>query len=822
MWLDQFEFAGFYIAKEKGFYSQVGLDVEIKKYTNSTNVLNEVMQKKADFGTSSSSLVVDKTTNQDIILLGTIFQSSPLILLALENSNIKNIKDIKNKTLMITEEQQKFATLQSMLTSKGISLSDTKIIKHSFKIDDLINKKTDLMLAYSTNEPFLLKEKGYKTRIFNPKDYGFDFYEELIFSTKEFVSKNPKLVKDFYEASIKGWEYAFENIDEAVNLIHTKYNPQNKSLKSLYFEANEMKKLVYDKDGKIGTITEEKINLIINTYRVIGLIKNDINLEDLIYTKHLENNIFLNEEEENYLKKKKKITMCVDPDWMPFEKIENNKHVGMAANYIKIIEDKINTPIILVPTKSWTESLEKGKKRDCDIFSLIMTTPEREKYLDFTDPYLKVPLVLAADINSPFIDSLQQIKNQKVAIVKNYAYGEVLKSKYPDIQFVEVNNITEGLKLVEREKVFGFIGTLATVGYNIQRNFVGQLKITGKFDDTWNLSIASRNDEPILNTIFNKALNDISSNQKQEILNKWISINYQKESNNELLNKVLIILIIFISLFILIYRQYLLKKLNKELHEKIEIEMQKNKERNRISIQQSRMASMGEMIENIAHQWRQPLSTISVSASGMQVKKELGILSDEDIYDSINHIKNATQYLSNTIEDFRNFFSRDKLSSNINIRTTINKTFDLISAAFARDEITVVRKIQNITFTSFENEIIQVLMNILINAKDALENKESEKLLIIKVEKIEGNLVISIQDNAGGIKDNIIDKIFEPYFTTKQQLNGTGIGLYMSKLIVEKHLKGEIIVQNIDFEFNSKTYIGALFKVILPLNEEVI
>ncbi|MDZ7817731.1 MAG: HAMP domain-containing sensor histidine kinase [Aliarcobacter sp.] len=241
--------------------------------------------------------------------------------------------------------------------------------------------------------------------------------------------------------------------------------------------------------------------------------------------------------------------------------------------------------------------------------------------------------------------------------------------------------------------------------------------------------------------------------------------------------------------------------------------------KNRISIQQSRMASMGEMLENIAHQWRQPLSTISVSASGIQLKKELGILNDDEFNDSLNHIRNATQYLSNTIEDFRSFFSRDKISSNINIRNTINKAFDLVSSTFAKSEITVIRDIQNITFSSFENELIQVLMNILINAKDALETKDNEKLIIIKVEKIEEKLIISIKDNAGGIKEDIIDKIFEPYFTTKHQFNGTGIGLYMSKLIVEKHLDGEISSENTEFEFNNKIYKGALFKIILPLNK---
>ncbi|BAK72098.1 two-component sensor kinase [Arcobacter sp. L] len=816
MWLDQFQFAGFYVAKEKGFYKDVGLDVELKKYNSSISVLDEVINKKADFGTNSSSLIVDKSNGKNIVLLGSIFQSSPLILLALKDSKLKYLNDIKNKTLMITNEQERFATFSSMLTSKGVNLSDLNLINHSFNVDDLINKKTDLMLAYTTNEPFILREKGYESTIFNPKDYGFDFYEELIFTTNEFAQNNPEIVKDFYKATIKGWEYAFENIDETVNLILNKYNSQNKSLASLLFEANEMKKLVYDKNGKIGTITTEKINLIINTYRVMGLLNNKIDVDDLIYAKHLENNIFLTNEEKRYLKKKAKITMCVDPNWMPFEKIENNKHIGIAADYIKIIENKIQTPIVLVPTKTWNESMKKGKEKKCDIFSLVMSTPEREKYLNFTIPYLTTPLVIAANINAPFIDNLEQIKDQKLAIVSNYAYAEILKIKHPNIHFIDVPNINEGLKLVEKGEIFGFIGSLATVGYQIQNNYIGQLKITGKFDDTWNLGIGSRNDEPILNSILNKAIEDISSAQKQEILNKWISINYQKDINY----KLLISTIIFILALVVIYRQYLLKKLNKKLSKKISLEIKKNEEKNRILIQQSRMASMGEMLENIAHQWRQPLSTISVCASGIELKKRFNSLDDEEFFQSINHIKQATTYLSNTIDDFRNFFSNEKIISEISITQVINKALDLMSPTLNTHKVVVIKNTQETKFLSLENELIQVLMNILVNAKDALKEKidiKEKRYIFIYIYTEENNLIIKIKDNAKGIDEKIIDKVFEPYFTTKHKFNGTGIGLYMSKLLIDKHLKGKIEVSNNTFFYNDKEYLGAEFTITLPL-----
>jgi ABC-type nitrate/sulfonate/bicarbonate transport system substrate-binding protein len=234
MWLDQFQFAGFYVAKEKGFYKDFGLDVELKKYDHS-DILEEVINKKVDFGIGSSSLIADKSNGKDVVLLGAVFQSSPLILLALHDSNIKYIEDIKNKRIMLTSEQKNFATFKSMIISKGINLSDLKLIEQSYNIDDLINHNTDLMLAYSTNEPFKLKEKGFESTIFNPKSYGFDFYEDIIFTTKEFATNNPKLVKDFYKATIMGWEYAFNHIDEVAKLIYEKYNSQNKSLEHILF-----------------------------------------------------------------------------------------------------------------------------------------------------------------------------------------------------------------------------------------------------------------------------------------------------------------------------------------------------------------------------------------------------------------------------------------------------------------------------------------------------------------------------------------------------------------------------------------------------------
>ena len=819
MWLDQFEFAGFYVAKEKGFYQELGLDVEIRKFDANINLTKEVLDGKSDFGLNSSSLVIDKAQGKDVVILGTIFQSSPLVLLALKDSKLKDFNNFKNKKIMITNNQENFAPLLSMLKSQDLLYSDLKFIPHSFNVDDLINHKTDLMSAYITNEVFSLKEKGYDSTIFNPKDYGFDFYDDFIFTSKKFVEQNPETVKKFYKATLKGWEYAFNNIDEVSKLVYEKYNPQNKSLKSIIFEANTMKELIFDNDGKIGTVTQEKINLMINAYKVMGLIRKDIKADNLIYSKHLEDTFFLNDEERNYLEKKKVITMCVDPNRMPYEKIEKNKHIGISADYIKLIEEKIKTPITLIPTQSWTQSLTLAEQRTCDIFPHIIATPQREKFLNFTNPYLTTPLVIATNINIPFIDNFSNVKNKKFAIVKDYAIENVLKENYPDVNIINVENIQDGLNLVQKGEVFGYIGTLPIIGYHIQTNYIGQLKISGKFDETISFGMGTRNDEPILNEILNKTIDEISETKKQEILNKWIYVNYQNNIDNSSIYKILAIMIVLTFIGILFYRHYLLKRLNLQLNERIELEIQKNEEKNRILIQQSRMASMGEMLENIAHQWRQPLSTISVSASGMEVKKEFSTLSDEEFYDAINHIKKATLYLSNTIDDFRNFFSKNKTYEQIDISDTIEKSLELMGNSFLHHKINLVRNMESIEILSLENELIQVLMNIFVNAKDALRHMVSaEKYIFIDVFQKENQIIIQIKDNAEGIDETIIDKIFEPYFTTKHQFNGTGIGLYMSKLLVEKHLNGTIRVRNEEFTFMDKIHKGAVFEIILPIS----
>lgn len=367
----------------------------------------------------------------------------------------------------------------------------------------------------------------------------------------------------FREASLKGWEYAFQHIGETVDLILQKYNSQNKTKDELIFEANTLKKLAYTGLNDLGYIDKNKIQEIYDISEVMGLTKNSIDVNEFVYNQSTKM-YMLTQDEKEYLDNKKVITMCIDPNWMPFEKFDNNgKHIGMTADYFKLLNKSIATDIRVIKTKNWEESIEFAQNRKCDILSLVMKTPQREKYFNFTKPYFTMPLVLATKPDVPFLDDYPLLKDKKIAMTKGYGYIGILRAKYPYLNIVEVDNTDEGLKKVQNNEVFGYMGSLASIGYKFQTEFIGQLKISAKFDEKWNLGIGVRNDDEVLLNIFQKAMASIDETQRQRILNNWVSIKYEKGNDYTLFWYLLLALFIIYIFFL--YRQYLLNKKNKDL-----------------------------------------------------------------------------------------------------------------------------------------------------------------------------------------------------------------------------------------------------------------
>lgn len=256
-----------------------------------------------------------------------------------------------------------------------------------------------------------------------------------------------------------------------------------------------------------------------------------------------------------------------------------------------------------------------------------------------------------------------------------------------------------------------------------------------------------------------------------------------------------------------------LESLNNDLEKRIQFEVDKNSKREKELYNQSKFLQMGEMLSNIAHHWRQPLSAISTTASGLKLQKEFGMLDDKDFINSIETIMTQTQKLSSTIDDFRKFFIEEhsETKTNFDINETLSKLSTIIMATLEEKSIKLDTSLeQNLVVYGYQNEIFQVLLNLLNNAIEAFENKQIDgiKKIEIRTYKKDNNILIEIEDNAGGIPEKYIEKIFDPYFTTKHQKQGVGVSLYMCKEMIYKHHNGNIIVSN--------SQNGAKFTIIIP------
>jgi C4-dicarboxylate-specific signal transduction histidine kinase len=232
--------------------------------------------------------------------------------------------------------------------------------------------------------------------------------------------------------------------------------------------------------------------------------------------------------------------------------------------------------------------------------------------------------------------------------------------------------------------------------------------------------------------------------------------------------------------------------------------------KDKLMFQQSRFAQMGEMISMIAHQWRQPLNIISITTASIQFDVLLDKIQKNKIIDSMNSIANKTQHLSDTIDDFRNFFKPTKEMTVTTFSDEIESALNIIGKSITIKNVKIIKDLKCISeFSVYANELKHVIINIIKNSEDVLiEKKIKNPYIKISSYKQDNNGVLQISDNGGGISKDNIEKIFDPYFSTKSKKSGTGLGLYMSKIIIEEHCAGRLEVsQNSD---------GAIFKIILP------
>ncbi|MBS1144870.1 MAG: multi-sensor hybrid histidine kinase [Proteobacteria bacterium] len=278
-WFHQFEFAGYYAALEKGYYREAGLQVSIAEGGPHVDPSQRVVSGEADVGVGSSNVLIDRSRGMDLVVLGVIFQHSPAVLLTLRGSGINALADLSGKTLF---DSPNAGDVVAMLKRAGVDYARLNRIEHSGNPKDLVDGKAAAMIAYSTNEPYVLEEAGIPYRIFSARGSGIDFYGGNFFTSGETLRNNPEMIRAFREATLRGWEYALKHKEEMADLILAKYS-RKKSRAALLFEADQTLQLIQPDLIELGYQSASRWHYMASVYEDIGEKDAGAGLAGLIY-----------------------------------------------------------------------------------------------------------------------------------------------------------------------------------------------------------------------------------------------------------------------------------------------------------------------------------------------------------------------------------------------------------------------------------------------------------------------------------------------------------------------------------------------------------
>jgi len=824
-WKYQFEFAGFIAAKEKGFYKDAGLDVELREYKYGLDIEEEVLSERATYGIYNSLTLIDYLKGKDIVLLASYFKRAALVLVT--SPDIHSPQDLIGEKVMASTKEDFELNFGEYFKGYGVSIDDVELVPHTYKLDKFVNGEVAAMTAFISNQPYILDRMGVKYNILDPSDDNLFIMQLELFTSQRELIKHSKRTKAFVEASKYGWEYALTHKEEIARLIHEKYNPDI-PIADLIQEAEGIQRLVLPYTYEIGSIDKNFLKkqkeLFERKYKLYGR-----ELDDYIYQPMQTKNLDLTEEEKAYIEKNKDIAVCINYDLFPIDGFHNGHMTGEMASVYQIISDMTGLNFYGVPATSEENLHENLQNNKCKMISILVTESRNFPTIYKTKPFSSTSFALLSKLDQSFIDDPSKLKG-KLLLTQKESLRDYLQYLYPYLNIKVEYDKNKMVRDVLYGKAYGIIAIDEQADYIIDQYGYGKLKINGFLAKKHPLhgSIGIQKNEPILRSIIEKALEKIPQQKIENIINSWRINRYKSTLDYSLTFKVIFVMLIIF--FIMIYYQRKLKNFNKELEKQVNEKTKELREINEsleatvkekvaeliqkdeLLTTQSKQAVMGEMISMIAHQWRQPLNTITLQISNLQLKEMMGEkISEEELSKTLENISNAIVYLSNTIDDFKTYFHPNKELTEINMKELFDRVLSFVEPRAKKANVRIyVRGAKDIEAKVYVNELIQVLLNLLNNAIDAYEKSDIDKKeIIISVEKKNDKLLISVIDKAGGIKQEHLNRLFEPYFSTKGK-NGTGLGLYMSKMIIEKHFGGDIKVNVKDG--------GTEFVVEIPTN----
>jgi len=828
-WKYQFEFAGFIAAKEKGFYKDVGLDVNLKEYDFGIDIEQDVLDGVSEYGIYNSYTLIDYLKGKDIVLISSFFKRAALVLVS--QPDIFSPKDLVGKKIMASTKEDFILNFKEYFKTYGVSVDDILLVPHNYKVDDFKNKKISAMTAFVSDQLYKLDKDGIKYNVLDPSNDNLFALQMEMFTSKRELLNHPKRVQAMRKASQKGWQYALKHKKELVDIIYNKYlkNDTRKITKdALLSEADGIQKLILPYTYVIGSIDRNFLQKQMKLFKDEYKIGKNKNLDNFIYKDQNDKNLDFAEDELKYINNNPKINLCLKYDRYPFDGYQNGKFVGIMSDIFSIISNVSGLKFSPIISHSEKELQKNILDKKCKVLSVYATKSKRYPSLSPTVPFSSTHFTLISTLDKSFVYDVKALKHKKL-LVELKSLKRYLLELYPYLDIQVIKSKSEIIQKVLDSKAYAFVALDEEADYIIDKYGYGKLKINGflSSDKAVDISIGVQKDEPVLKSIIDKSLESISKEKIDSIFNSWRLIRYQESIDYSLVFYVLVVMLAIVSL--MYYYQQKLKKFNSELERLVDIKTKELREINEsleskvkqkideliekdeILTMQSKQAVMGEMISMIAHQWRQPLNMITLQISNLQIKHMMNQkISDEFLNKTLDDITDTIVYLADTVEDFKAYFRPDKEKITSSIRDIIEKSVNFVQPRINAHQIKLdINDIEDIEMNTYPNDLIQVVLNLLNNSIDAYSEVDTDdKYIKVYTKTMDQNISVYVEDNAGGIKKEDIKRLFEPYFSTKGK-NGTGLGLYMSKMIIEKQFSGNIKVTSKD----SKT----IFVINIPI-----
>lgn len=780
MWNNQFQFAGYYAAQWKGYYRDEGIDVNIKSaFLPNKRILDasqEVMSGRADFGIGAVNILIAENKGADLSVIATIFQRSAVEYYMKAGTPFNSIVDFTRLKTARRENDLLDLELQAMLLSEGIKPRNSNMLPYSydFNADDLSKNRFQVIPGYLGVISYLAKQQNLKLKEIKPLDYGIDFYGDSLFARRSFVMQNPDLVERFRRASLKGWTYALEHQQEIAGRIAVEYRRPGESVSELKgfnrYQAQRVAALTLYPVVQIGNINPYRWEQIQDVLLKLGIVNGKPDFEKFIFD----------------------YSSIIDQRNKNTEKILFGLMIIGFSAFILYFIGRLAAKNAMLKRENAERKMAEEK--------IIRSTQRYETM--FSSAVLGITVATAGGI---IIQA-----NRKWLDITGYDEEDVIGH---DIEEFIIHVDERAVEL--KEKFYsGEIESYETEQkYRRKDGKIGwgRLFMTSIYDSDFATKVAMAMVVDITNekieeeTVrrserrFRSIINEIASGMP-EVYKKDMMLQYEdngeKTDRSELSLK--------------------LERINLELERMYKNEMDENKKKEGLLVYQARLAAMGEMIANIAHQWRQPLNNLGLIISNIEDSIYYDDSDPAEISEAIGRCRKIISSMSDTIDDFRYMLNPRNDKTCFSVSENIKGVLEIFeeNLRFNKIKLSIDVSTEDTAY-GYANQYSQAVHNIISNSIDALsEESNPDKEISISIYKEGTKISAEIRDNGGGIKEEYKDRIFDVYFTTKTDQKGTGLGLYMTKLIVENNLKGTIeLLQYKD---------GVNMKISIPENGGVV